>query len=298
MPRFTGLIAASFTPFHADGGLALDKIPRLVDHLADQGIQGIYALGSTGEGPSLTFDERCSAAEAFLAAAKERLPVIVQVGHDSLRQAQQLAAHAQAHGAAAVSATAPVYFKPHQVDVLVATMAEIAAGAPDLPFYYYHIPAATGVTANIRDFLQLGAERIPTLRGIKFTAPQLHEYQGCVELNDGRFDLLFGSDEMLLGALTMGARGAVGSTYNFAAPIYQRLLTAFERGDLATAREEQAKSQALVRVLLRYEPRAAQKAIMGLIGLDCGPCRLPLRTLSREQTTALRADLSALEFFD
>lgn len=292
-----GLVAATFTPLAADGAVNLEAIPSLVDFLATRGIAGLYVLGSTGEGCSLTHQERCSVAEAFINAAADRLPVIVQVGCESLAQARQLAAHAQEAGAAAISAVSPVYFKPDTLPALVASMAEVAGGAPQLPFYYYHIPAITGVAFDVRAFLELAAARIPTLRGVKFTSPSVHEFQACVEFAPERFEILWGSDEMLLCGLAAGAQGAVGSTYNFAAPIYTRLLAAFAEGDLAEARRQQSRSQTLVRTFVPYGPRAAQKAIMSMVGPDCGPPRLPITPLTKEQTAALRRDLEAIGFF-
>ena len=293
-----GLLAATFTPMHADGAPNLAAIPGMIDHLERSGVAGLYVLGSTGEGPSLTFDERKAASSAFVEAARGRMPVIVQVGHESLDQARALASHAGAIGADAISAVSPVYFKPDSAATLVDAMAHVAAGAPDLPFYYYHIPSATGVSASMVEFLRLGGERIPNLRGIKFTSTDLAEYQQCLEFDRDRFAILYGRDEMLLSALASGASGAVGSTYNFAAPVYRRLMAAFDRGDFDAARREQSRSLALVDVVVRHGPRASQKAIMGLIGIECGPCRLPIRSLDGPERDALRSDLEAIGFFD
>lgn len=297
-PPLRGLVAATFSPMRADRTVDLDRVGPIVDHLVRQGVGGLYVCGSTGEGPSLTVDERRGLAEQFVRAAAGRVPVVVQVGCESLWQARQLAAHAQQIGATAISSVSPVYFKPETPLALVDSMAELAAGAPELPFYYYHIPAVTGVNVNALDFLRLGAERIPTLRGIKFTSAAVHEFQACVEFADGQFDILWGLDEMLLSGLAAGAQGAVGSTYNFAAPIYQRLLAAWEAGDLTAARREQARSQAVVRTFVRYGARAAQKAIMAMIGIDCGPPRLPIAAPDERACSALQQDLQTIGFFD
>ncbi|QDV68774.1 N-acetylneuraminate lyase [Rosistilla carotiformis] len=293
-----GLVAATFTPLAGDRTVDTAPIPAMVDRLVDDNVAGLYVLGSTGEGPSLTATERCTVAEAFVQSAAGRLPVIVQVGCESLSSARELAAHAQRIGADAVSAVSPVYFKPDCVETLVDSMAEIAAGAPNLPFYYYHIPAVTGVNCSMVDFLRLAADRIPTLRGIKFTSTNVFEFQSCLEFAGDRFQLLWGLDEMLLSGLGAGAQAAVGSTYNFAAPIYQRLLAAFAAGDLDEARRQQSLSQAIVRAFIPYGPRGAQKAIMSMIGHDCGPSRLPVATLTQSQRDALRNDLDAIGFFD
>jgi N-acetylneuraminate lyase len=296
--RLEGLVAAAHTPLNADRSVNLDRVPDIVDHLEAAGVSGLYVLGSTGEGISLSGQERRAVAEAYAAAAAGRLPVIVQVGHNSLAEARELAAHAQAIGADAVSANAPSYFTVDSVPLLVDCMAEAAAGAPALPFYYYHIPRLTGAVLDMVAFLQAAAERIPTLAGIKYSTPTVHEYQACLELESRRFDVLWGSDEMLLSALAVGGRGAVGSTYNIAAPLYRRLIEAFEAGDLAEARRCQARSVALCRCLYRYPFHPALKAVMNMLGVDAGPCRLPLPPLSPQDEAALKSELDSMGFFE
>ena len=293
-----GLVAATFTPLREDRSLHLDAIAPMVDRLISQGVAALYVLGSTGEGASLTFDERCAVADSFVNAASGRLPVIVQVGSESLMQARHLAAHASRVGADAISAVSPVYFKPDSVETLVASMAEIAGGAPELPFYYYHIPAVTGVGVSAVEFLKLAEQRIENLRGVKFTSQNVFEFQTCVEYAQERLQIFWGLDEMLQYGLAAGAVAAVGSTYNFATAVYQRLLTAFAAGDMETVRQEQLRSQAIVRAFLPYGPRGAQKAIMKMIGLDCGPSRLPVPTLTQTQYAALERELRDIGFFE
>jgi len=296
--RLTGLVAATFTPMNGDGSLNLDRIAPMVDYLVDKGLNAVYVCGSTGEGPSMTNEERKETAAAFVSAAAGRLKVVVQVGHSCLGDARALAAHAQQIGADAVAAVAPYYFKPDSVDTLVDCLAEITAGAPQLPFYYYHIPALTGVEADLEAMLRLAAERIPTLVGIKYTATTMHEIQMLRALDGGRFDILHGRDEMLLSALAVGVRGAIGSTYNFAAPLYQRLMTAFDGGDLEEAQRCQARSVAMIREILGTGGQAGLKAAMNLLGFDCGPVRLPLRTLDAEQMSRLEQKLRRAGPFD
>jgi N-acetylneuraminate lyase len=294
----TGLTAATFTPMNADGSLNLSLAESIVEHLVAGGVSGLYVVGSTGEGPSLTSSERQATAEAFVAAARGRLPVVVQVGHNSLEEARALARHAQSIGASRVSATAPSYFKLSTIETLVECMARVAGGAPDLPFYYYHIPALVDVNVDLPMFLRKAGDRIGNFAGVKYTAPSIWEYQACLAVDDGRFDCLFGLDEMLLPALSVGARGAIGSTYNFAAPVYRRLLAAFDRGDMDEARACQAKAIAMIRLLLRYGGLPAFKAAMQLIGVDCGPVRMPLSSLSAATIRAMREDLVQVGYFE
>src|SRR5690554_2274667 len=110
MKRIGGLIAATFTPMKEDGSINLEPIGPIVDQLIEDGVEGLYVCGSTGEGPSLTTEERCRVAAAYTEAAAGRIPVIVQVGHTSLEDARHLAAHARRIGADAISAVAPYYY--------------------------------------------------------------------------------------------------------------------------------------------------------------------------------------------
>jgi N-acetylneuraminate lyase len=295
--RLTGLVAATFTPMQPDGSLNLAMAKPAVEHLIRAGIGGLYVCGSTGEGPLLTTEERKATAAAFVEAAAGRLPVIVQVGHSSVAEARQLAAHAQRIGASAVSAVAPYYFKPNSVAVLVDCLTEIAAGAPNLPFYFYHIPLLSGVSLDMVELLQQAA-KIPTFAGIKYTAPTVDEYQTLLGMSEGGLDILFGRDEMLLSGLAAGAKAAVGSTFNFAAPLYRRLMAAFHRGDVAEARRCQGLSVAMIRVILRYRGHAGLKGVMKLCGVDCGPNRLPIVSLKPQELEEMRRELDALGFFD
>ena len=295
--RIQGLLPAVFTPMTEEGSLRLEQIPQLTEQLIGEGVSGFYICGSTGEGPCLSREERMATAEAYIHAASGRIPLIVQVGHQSIVEAQTLVEHAKAHGADAISAIPPNYFKPSSVDNLVDSLAEIAASAPDLPFYYYHIPAVTGVPVDLVELLDKVAERIPNFVGVKFSHTAVYELQACLN-QSGRFNMLFGSDEMLLSALVVGVHGAVGSTYNFATPLYKKIMDAHVRGDVEVAKNLQAKAVEMVRVLVKHGANPAIKAMMGLIGIDCGGTRLPQRALSAAQIEALRKDMDTIGFFD
>jgi N-acetylneuraminate lyase len=295
--NFNGLIAATFTPFHSDGSLNLQVIPGYAARLRAQKLAGVFVCGTTGEGPSLTTDERQRIAEAWVAAAGRELPVTVHVGHNSIEEAGRLARHAQQIGAYAIAAVAPSFFRPALAE-LVSFCAALAGNAPALPFYFYHMPSMTGVECSMIEFLEAAAQRIPNFAGIKYTHEDLDEFAQCVKVAGKSRRMLFGRDEMLLSGLERGAHGAVGSTYNFTAPIFHRLITAFRAGALAAARLEQQRAADLIASLRRYGLLPAQKALMKMIGVDCGPARLPLRNLSEDESVHLRDQVTRLGFFD
>lgn len=298
MPKFApirGLIAAPHTPFTPDGDVDFERIPDQIRILSKQGLAGVFVNGTTGEGLSLTSAERQSILELWTGLAPARLKVIVHVGHHSQREAAALAEHAAAHGAYGISAMGPSFLKPPGAYELAEFCHAIAAAAPQLAFYYYHIPSLSGVNLPMVDFLSAAKDRIPNLAGIKFTHGDLFEYQRCRAADDGSFDILWGLDEALLGALAVGASGAVGSTYNYAAPTYLRMIEAFNRGDHETARRCSLDAVRLVEVLIKFGVLASGKAIMSMHGVDCGPPRSPLAPLTADERAQLLREIVALE---
>ncbi|MDF1714144.1 MAG: dihydrodipicolinate synthase family protein [Akkermansiaceae bacterium] len=162
--RMSGLVAAVVSPMDEAGELNLGVVPRVVDHLEKDGITGIYIAGSTGEGMSLTDEERRAVAEAYVVAAKGRMKTFVQVGHNSLKASAELAGHAEAIGADAVSATPTGYFKVSGEVALVEGLLPIVEAAPKTPFYYYHIPFLSGVTLDPMTLTDVATSRSATPR--------------------------------------------------------------------------------------------------------------------------------------
>jgi N-acylglucosamine 2-epimerase len=293
-----GLVAATYTPMDDSGNLKLEIVGPMVESLIDAGVGALYVCGTTGEGTSLTTDERKNVLEAYFEASDSRLPVVAQVGHNCLADSRKLAEHAQKLGIAAFSANAPSYFKCNSVDLLVESMAQICETAPELPFYYYHIPVMTGQRFDMVEFLNLGGEKIPNLVGVKYSDHLLPDFQAAGSVDNGRFDIVWGCDDMFLGALATGARGAIGSTYNIAAPWHCQIIESFEAGDIDTAKRFQAKSVELVRTIARYPFHPAMKQILKMMGHDFGPCRLPQARLTNAQVDSLRVDLEKIGFFE
>lgn len=298
--HLSGLIAAAYTPMGADGALRLATIEQLGAHFDTSGVSGVFVCGTTGECHSLSTAERKQIAAEWVRVIKShtsrQLPIVVHVGHNSLPDALELAAHAQEIGADAIACMAPFFFKPESLDDLVDYCA-VVAGAVELPFYYYDIPTMTGVSFPMAEFLATAASCIPTLAGLKYSNTDLVGLQECLALEGGRYNVLFGCDEMMLAGTMLGAHGGIGSTYNYAASIYHRLFTAMQANDFAAAREHQLKSIALVRAMQDFGVLRAGKAIMAMLGVDCGPVRAPLRPLSEAEEKMLFATIRDLDVF-
>jgi len=290
-------VAAVFSPLHADGSIAPEVIATQAAFLARQSIATVFITGTTGECHSLTCDERLSFYDAWAPAARAHgLSVIAHVGGNSIEDAKTLARRAAALGFEATSALAPSYFKPDSVDALVDWCAEIAAAAPQLPFYYYDIPALTGVSLPIDRFLVAARSRIRNLAGVKGTNPDLVLYRRSLDVAGGQFDLPWGIDEALLAGLATGARGGVGSTYNFAPRLYVALRDAFNRGDFDEARRLQSQSIAMVDAIAATGYMGTAKALMTRLGVPLGPARPPLPNPTTAQVDALMAGLAELGF--
>lgn len=291
------LIAAPHTPFDANGELNLDMVARQADHMRAVGVHGVLVAGSTGEGPSLTSAERRLLAERWVEAGGG-LRVLIQVGHPSLRESRDLARHASRIGAAAVCAAPPSWFPILTAEQLAATCETIAAAAPDLPFLYYHIPELSGVQVQISKLLDLVVGRIPNFAGVKYTHVDPVDFEACVRGHGADVQLLWGTDDLLVTGLDLGARGAIGSTYNFSAPLAHDLIAAHGAGDVAKAQEVQSRVALLIETLARRGYAAAAKTVMKFLGIDCGPVRLPLLRLDAAGEAELRSALEQIGFFD
>jgi N-acetylneuraminate lyase len=290
----SGLIAAPHTPMDAQGTIQFAVIEKQAEWLVRSGVSGAFICGTTGEGLSLTVDERKHVADRWFQVAGDQLKVIVHVGHDCVADAVELAGHAAAKGAFATSAMAPPFFKPGSIPQLMSYLKPIAAASRNLPFFYYHIPSMTGVGLSMVDFLKAGGE-LANLAGIKYTHNNMMEYQQCVALSGDRYEISFGQDENLLAALALGANSAVGSTYNYAAPLYLRMTKAFRENNLAEAQACSRKVVAMVDLLIKFGVLAAGKALMSRVGVDCGSPRVPVQSLSTAQLNDLFEAIDKLE---
>ncbi|HEX6847795.1 MAG TPA: dihydrodipicolinate synthase family protein [Chitinophagaceae bacterium] len=293
-----GLIAAPFTPMHVDGSLNLELIPAYYRMLKLNGVNGAFICGSTGEGVSMTAKEKMAVAEAWAGCSKgdTDFKVMTLLGGTSITDCKELAKHADSIGLYGISFTAPFYFEPVDVSMLAKACIAVAESVPHLPFYYYHIPVLTGVNFPMIGLLKEIHGRLPNFAGVKYTHEDFMDFLSCLHFADGKYDMLWGRDENMLPALSIGAKGAVGSTFNYAAPLYHQLMSAFNEGDLEEAGLFQQQSIEMIRLLGKYGGIATGKAYMKLIGLDCGEFRLPVKNMSSSEFESFKKDVMALGF--
>jgi N-acetylneuraminate lyase len=288
------LIAATYAPMNQDGSLNTKIIKTYTDFLIKNSVKGVFMNGSTGDFASLTFEER---KEITLAWSKNKSPelyLIDHVGSPSLKVAKELAIYAS-DKVDAIAVLAPYYFKLNSIEKLVTYCKEVAASAPNLPFYYYHIPVLSGANLNMLEFLKIASKEIPNLAGIKFTNNNLIDYLHCKNFENGKYNILFGFDEIFISSLPLGATGWVGSTYNHLAPLYYKIKELFEEGSMSEAAELQTKAIRFVEILdSKGGFNGVAKGFMKLLGIDCGPSRFPHTTLSDEAYLEIKQELDEI----
>lgn len=299
MEKIIGLIDAPFTPFHENGDLNLEPIEKYAAMLQKNGLQGVFINGSSGEGYMLTTEERMQLAERWLKVAPQGFKVIVHVGSCCLRESQKLAAHAQEIGAWGIGSMAPPFPKIGRIEELVKYCEAIANSAPDLPFYYYHIPAFNGAFLPMLELLKAVDGRISNFAGIKYTFECLYEYNQCRLYKNGKYDMLHGQDETILPSLAQGgAQGGIGGTTNYNGRELVGIIEAWKKGDIETAREKQNFSQEVINVICRYRGNiVGGKRIMKLLGFDLGPNRVPFQNMTNEEEQQMKKELEAINFF-
>lgn len=291
-----GLIAATFTPFTKKGDVNINLIGSYAKHIINSGIIGVFVNGTTGEFTSLTTTERKLLLEEWVKEANGKFKVVAHVGSNCQKESIELAEHASSIGADAIASICPGFFKPESVKELVRFFKPIA-NSSELPFYYYHMPTMNGVYLSMIDFLERAESEITSLAGIKFTHNNFMEMAQCINLSNNKFEILNGYDEMLLCGLSVGATSAVGSTYNYSADIYIELINEMEKGNLGQAQLRQLNSTELVNIIIKYGGGVrGGKAIMKLIGVDCGECRPPIRSFLKSEYQSLEKDMRNMSF--
>jgi len=299
MEKINGSVAAPFTPMFEDGSINYDRINDYADFLIRNKLAGAFICGSSGEGALLTREERMAVAEAWVEAAGDKLKVIVHTGGTNLTDQQTLAAHAQKIGAFGVAAMAPAFLPPRRNEEFVAYCKTIASAAPELPFYFYHIPPLNGFNMSVIDLLKAVDKEIPNFAGVKYTHDNLYEFDQCKYIAGGKFEMLHGLDETYLSALAYGYTAGVGGTYNHCYPLYREMKEAYAAGDHSRCRELQHKSHLFINVLGQFRGNiVCGKRIMKFMGIDCGPNRLPMQTISDQEETVIRQELEKIGFFE
>jgi len=298
MKRIEGLIAAAYPPLDKNGSLNIQVIPQYLQFLINNKVDGVFLNGSTGDFASLSMDERKQIVEEWDRCKPPEFKMMVHVGDTNVNHSVELARHASEFDVDAISSLAPYYTTPNTVSDLVLFCQKIADVNPDIPFYYYHIPQLTNCFLDMVQFLKLAGNAIPNFAGLKYSEEDLVQFKCCLNFDSGKYDVLFGVDEILVCSLALGGKGAVGSTYNHLTPLHHKMIEAFNNGAFETAHDLQYEVMIFVKTLSKYGFHAASKATLKLLGLDLGPVRLPQRNLSATEFKSLEAELKASKILE
>jgi N-acetylneuraminate lyase len=297
--KIEGLIAPTFTSFNEDGEINTGIISAYAEKLRKKGLKGVFILGSSGEGMLMSVRERKTVTEVWAKERSDEFKLIVHVGANAYKDAQELALHAVELGADALSIMAPTFLQPKTIKGLIAYIKIIADVVPDTPLYYYHIPVRTRVNFNMIDLLHEVGDEIPNFVGIKYTNSNFKDMQQCILFDNEKYDILHGSDETLLCGLSLGIKGGIGTTYNLIPELYYGMIEAFDANNIEKSRQLQAYVVELMNIISKYGGGiVAGKHLMKIANMDCGPCRLPLNTIHWEEAKAMENELKAKGLYD
>lgn len=279
-----GVFSALITPFHDDGRLNLDRLAPLAEFELAQGLHGFYVGGSTGEAFLQTADERKAVLKAFAQAVNGRAKLIAHVGAIATDEAIDIAHAAADAGYDAISAIPPFYYDFSAAEVLAHYLA--LAEATPLPLIVYNFPAKSARPLSTADLLTLLAH--PKIAGVKHTSQNLYQLE---RLKTASPDAVIynGFDEMFAGGMAMGADGGIGTTFNVMGRIFVEMYAALRRGDIPRAQALQTRANAVIDVLIDVGVFPGTKAMLKLLGQDCGPCRRPFAKLSPAQQARVEA---------
>jgi N-acetylneuraminate lyase len=278
---YQGVWPALLTPLDEAGRPKLAEVEKLVELFVKQGLGGLYILGSTGQWPLLTLDQRRAVAERVIKTAAGRIPVMVHVGAMATDDAVALAKHAQKIGADAVSAVTPIYYSS-SADVVFEHYRRIGA-ATELPLFIYHLSSVNQTWLDPRDY----AERIlalPHIGGMKITDRDLYMFGLIHSFSEGRLQLFSGADEVMCQATVSGAIGAIGTFYNLWGPACQKARAAFVAGDFQIGKRFMLTFQKAIAEVLRSNAvwTFLRSAMRLSHGIDVGLPRAPLATIEKE----------------
>lgn len=272
MSEFRGVIPPIITPFDAFGQIHAAALERLVAWYARAGCHGLWVCGGTGEGVSLSHDERLLMID-LAAEASAALPVIFHVGAPTTADAVAAARRCQAAGLAAICSVPPYFYGTSDQEVVdyYAALGDVT----ELPIFLYNLPDATGVPLRL-PLVERIVRAVPRVVGLKHSGGVV-DYVGELTAWNPEFQVLIGRGETTLPALTLGARGVVCASLCLAPERFVALYEAFVAGRLREALEAQREAAAVKRVFLRYGVISAVKRVNAAqIGLECGAGRAPL----------------------
>jgi 4-hydroxy-tetrahydrodipicolinate synthase len=279
------IVTAMITPFDEDGALDTREAARIATWLVERGNDALVVAGSTGEGQTLSAQERKAIIAAVKDAVGTRAVVIANAGSNDTRDSVASVAAAQEAGADAILAVVPYYNKPTQSG-MIAHFGAIAQATP-LPVVIYNIPGRTGANMLAETLLQL-ARTHANIAGVKESSGDLLQIGTILAEREPGFTVFSGDDHLFLPCLSMGADGVVGVASHLCSPQYRAMLDAYRSGDSAEAARIHRSLLPLVRALFATTNPIPVKWAMRELGFKTGECRLPLDAMPGALAERLR----------
>lgn len=279
-----GIFTALLTPFNDDYTINEASLKKLVEFNLEKGVNGFYVGGSTGEGMVMSPEERKEVFRIVKEAAGDRVPMIAHCGAISTDSAIDMAKTAEALGYTAVSAVAPFYYSfPYPA---IRKYYDDIVSSVSIPMVVYNFPGGNGFTFTA----DYASEMFEDERfiGIKHTSADLFALQQFKQKIKRPVKLFNGFDEMCLGGLSMGADGAIGSTYNFMADRFLKIYDEFHNGSIEKAQKIQNGANEIIAEMIKYGVFQCEKAVLTHMGIDMGPCRRPFLPISKEGFEAMK----------
>jgi 4-hydroxy-tetrahydrodipicolinate synthase len=279
-----GSIVAIVSPMLEDGSLDLERLRRLIDWHITEGTDGIVIVGTTGESPTVDFEEHCLLIKAAVEQASGRVPVIAGTGGNSTREAIELQAYAKKAGAAMCLSVVPYYNKPTQEGLYRHFKA--IAEAVEVPTILYNVPGRT--VCDMSNDTALRLAQVPNLVGIKDATGNLERGADLIRRAPKGFAIYSGDDGTGLPLLLMGGDGVISVTANVAPRAMRELCAAALSGDMPRARAINNRLLGLHRHLFVEANPIPVKWVLREMGLIAGGIRLPLTPLSSSFHALLR----------
>ncbi|MEX0961198.1 MAG: 4-hydroxy-tetrahydrodipicolinate synthase [Burkholderiales bacterium] len=271
-----GSIVAIVTPMLEDGSLDLERLRRLIDWHVREGTDGIVVVGTTGESPTVDFEEHCLLIRTGIEHAAGRIPVLAGTGANSTREAIELAAYAKAAGADASLTVVPYYNKPTQEGLYRHFRA--IAEAVDMPHILYNVPGRT--VADMHNDTVLRLAQIPNIVGLKDATGNMERGAELLRRAPADFGVYSGDDGTAIALMLLGAHGIISVTANAAPKLMHEMCAAALAGDFAGARSRNDRLLGLHRHLFVEANPIPVKWVMQQMGLIGPGIRLPLTPLS------------------
>ncbi|MCP9805828.1 4-hydroxy-tetrahydrodipicolinate synthase [Cyanobium sp. T1B-Tous] len=279
------------TPFAADGSVDLALTARLADHLVSHGSDGLVVCGTTGESPTLSWDEQHALFAAVKGAVGDRARVLAGSGSNCTAEAVEATRQAAALGADGALVVVPYYNKPPQ-DGLEAHFRAVAAAAPELPLMLYNIPGRTGTSLEPATVARL--LDCPNVVSFKAASGTTEEVSALRALCGDRLAIYSGDDALTLPMLAVGAVGVVSVASHLAGPQISAMVHAFLEGDQALALALHEQLLPLCKALFCTTNPIPVKAALELCGWPVGAPRLPLLSATADVRQRLSETLAAL----